>query len=377
MSASNEVATLKIPYDPVQVPVEIPYDSIPVPATAYLITPLVITVPAPFAFDNTKAVSWNYESNVYLYGQEMKAEPIKPEKASVNITGAGGITCSGRIFASLPPADKGDQGASSRNPGKQVANDNGQGQNAAHKATSTDEVEEFLCLIKKSNYKVVDQLNQTPSKISTLALLMSSEAHREALMKFLRAAHVPQEISVNQFETVMANISASSCLGFNDDELSPKCINHNKALHISIECVDTVLSRVLVDTGSSLNVLPKNSLSKLTIEGLVMKPSSLIVRAFDRSRRTMIGEVDLPMEIWPHIFFITFYVMDIYLVYNCLLGHPWIHSAGSITSTLHQRLKFMIGSKLVVVEGEEDIMVSHLESFRYVEVGGEIHETPF
>lgn len=29
------------------------------------------------------------------------------------------------------------------------------------------------------------------------------------------------------------------------------------------------------------------------------------------------------------------------------------------------------------MEGEEDIMVSHLESFRYVEVRGEIDETPF
>ena len=37
---------------------------------------------------------------------------------------------------------------------------------------------------------------------------------------------------------------------------------------ISIECVDIVLSRVLVDNGSSLNVTPKGYLAKLTIEGL-------------------------------------------------------------------------------------------------------------
>lgn len=89
---------------------------------------------------------------------------------------------------------------------------------------------------------------------------------------------------MNQFESVVANISASNCLGFNDDELPPEGRNHNKELHISIDCVDIVLSRVLVDIGSSLNVLPKNSLSKLTIEGLVMKPSSLIVIAFAGSR---------------------------------------------------------------------------------------------
>jgi hypothetical protein len=166
-------------------------------------------------------------------------------------------------------------------------------------------------------------------------------------------------------------------LGFSDEELPVEGRNHNKALHISIECMDTVLSRVLVDTGSSLNVMPKSSFAKLNVEGLVMKPSELIVRAFDGTRRTVIGEVNLPMKIGPHIFLITFFVMDIYPAYNCLLGRPWIHSAGAVTSTLHQKLKFLADDKLVVVEGEEDIVVSHLASFRYVEGEGEIREIPF
>lgn len=86
-----------------------------------------------------------------------------------------------------------------------------------------------------------------------------------------------------------------------------------------------------MDTGSSLNVLPKSSLSKLTIEGLVMKPSKLVVNEFDGSRRTLIGELDLPIKIRPH----TFFMMDIHPAYNCLLGRPWIHSIGVVNSTLY------------------------------------------
>lgn len=81
-----------------------------------------------------------------------------------------------------------------------------------------------------------------------------------------------------------------------------------------------MLSRVLVDTGLSLNVMPKSSLAKLTIEGLVMKPSELVVVVFDGLRRTIIGEVDFPIKIGPHTFFITFFVMEIHLAYSCLLG---------------------------------------------------------
>lgn len=121
-----------------------------------------------------------------------------------------------------------------------------------------------------------------------------------------------------------------------------------------------------MDTGSSLNIMPKGSLAKLTIEGLVMKPSELVVQAFNGSRRTVIGEIDLPMKIGPHTLFITFFVMDILPTYSCLLGRPWIHSVNVVTSTLHQRLKFVVNNKPIMVEWKEDFMVSHLVYFHYV-----------
>ena len=239
------------------------------------------------------------------------------------------------------------------------------------------DAEEFLRIIKKSDYNVVDQLGKTPSKISILSLLLYSEHHRNALLKLLNSAFVPHEISVNQFETVVANITAGNGLGFTDFDLPPEGRNHNNALHISMECKGTTLSRVLVDTGSSLNVIPKTALMKIDYSGLEIRPSDLVVRAFDGSRRSVFGEVDLPIKIGPQVFVTPFYVMDIRPAYCCLLGRPWIHKAGAVTSTLHQKMKFPVQGKVVTVCGEEEFMVSHLTSFRYVEVEGEIHETPF
>ena len=68
--------------------------------------------------------------------------------------------------------------------------------------------------------------------------------------------------------------------------------------------------------------------------------------------------------------------MDIHLAYNCLLGRTWIHEEGAITSTLHQKLKFMKNGKLVIMGGEKALLVSHLSSFSYVEAEDEIG-TPF
>jgi hypothetical protein len=103
----------------------------------------------------------------------------------------------------------------------------------------------------------------------------------------------------------------------------------------------------------------------------------MIVKAFDGSQREVIGEIELPMVIGPHLFNISFQVMDINPSYSCLLGRPWIHAAGAVTSTLHQKLKFIVDDKLVIVSGEEDALVSHLSSFRYIETEEGVLETQF
>ncbi|XP_050889420.1 uncharacterized protein LOC127094658 [Lathyrus oleraceus] len=345
-------------------------------------------------------------STTYLGGKEIRI----PNTEIVNIAGAEGMTRSGRVFAPkytpwVSPAptivspkekatptptpqaganvpatptvttapvltrvidnDKAVEAEVSKGKGPMVEKE----QFDDHKKSITfEESQEFLKLIRKSDFKIVEQLNQTPSKISILYFLLSSEDHRKAFLKVLNTAHVMQDIMVDQFDDVVSNITASRYLGFNEAELPPEGKAHNKALYISVTCTDSLLSRVLVDTRSSPNVLPKSTLSQLQFKGPEMRTSALIVRDFDGSQRQVIGEVDFPICVGPHQFDITFQVMDINLAYSCLLGRPWIHAVGEVTSTLHQKLKYLIDDKLVIVCGEEDLLVSELSSFRYVKI---------
>lgn len=101
----------------------------------------------------------------------------------------------------------------------------------------------------------------------------------------------------------------------------------------------------------------------------------MVVKAFDRSRRTIIYQVYLPIQIDPRLFQITFQVMDINLAYSCLLVRPWIHVIGMITSTIHQKMKFLIKGKLIIAFGEEDLLIIHLSPFWYIEAGEEVLET--
>ncbi|KAI5401495.1 hypothetical protein KIW84_066099 [Lathyrus oleraceus] len=308
-----------------------------------MIGPVTITVPGPVPYEKGSAIPWHYGADIYCQGQKFNKEYFDIGNSVVdNIGGIGGFTHSGRLFAPSTLRTNTEADAAAKAKGKQVSTEEVTTEEAPPKIAFKKEVDEFMRIIKKSDYKVVDQLNQTPSKISILSLLMCSEAHRAALLKVLNMAYVPPEIIVNQLESVVSNVHTSHALGFTDYDLTSEGRIHNKALHITMECKGTVLSHVLVDTGSSLNVLPKKALTKLDCVDATLRPSNLVVRAFDGSKRAV-----------------------------C---RPWIHAAGAITSTLHQKLKYGLEGQIVTVCGEEDIFFSHLSTFKYVEMDGEMHE---
>lgn len=86
-----------------------------------------------------------------------------------------------------------------------------------------------------------------------------------------------KDVTVDQFDDVVANITASWYLGFNEAKLTAEGHNHNKALYIFVTYAYTLVSRVLVDIGSSLNVFMKRTLSQLQFERPKIRASALII----------------------------------------------------------------------------------------------------
>jgi len=91
----------------------------------------------------------------------------------------------------------------------------------------------------------VDQLLQTPSKISIMSLQINSNTHREALMKVLDQAYVDHDVTLGQFDSIVENVTVCNNLSFSDEELPMEGKNRNLALHISVLCKSDSLSNVL------------------------------------------------------------------------------------------------------------------------------------
>ena len=133
-----------------------------------------------------------------------------------------------------------------------------------------------------------------------------------------------------------------------------------------VKCHEKIVSRVLIDNGSSLNVCLFATLYLLRVNIAQVKPSTTTVRAFDGSKREIAGEIDLEVEIGPQVFVISFQVLDIPRSFNLLLGRPWIHSTGAIPSSLHQKVKFITNGQIITILGEQDYNIYKDTAIPYI-----------
>ncbi|PKI59070.1 hypothetical protein CRG98_020525 [Punica granatum] len=236
------------------------------------------------------------------------------------------------------------------------------------KKVTNVEAEVFMKIIKASEYKLVEQMAKSLAHISLLALLLSLEPHWDALLWVLTAAQVPKETPPDRIEETVSSIF-SNTISFSDDELPSEGWAHSRALHIFCKCNNYVIGRVMIDNGSALNICMVTTLKQMNVDLNRVRLSKTAVRAFDGSRRKVNGEIDLLIDIGPCSFSITFQVLSIPNAFILLLGRPWIHSVGAVPSFLHQRLKFIVEEKLIMVKGEEDYAIYKETAVPYISVG--------
>ncbi|XP_052885310.1 uncharacterized protein LOC108484772 [Gossypium arboreum] len=326
---------------------------------------VIIHKPNPFPYKDDKRVPWNYDCSITV----PKGESIA--SASRGTQNEGSYTRSGKRY---------DEGGIRMEPTKtkdvEIEKEKAT-EIPIKELVKEEEAKEFLKFLKHSEYSAVEQLRKQPARISVLALLLSSEVHRDALLKVLNETYVTHDISINKLDRLVNNISADNFIYFNDDEIPPGGIRSTKALHITTRCKGYTLPSVLVDNGSTLNVLPLSTLNQLPIDSSHMKACHNVVKAFDGTKRKVMGRIDIPLEIGPNTYEVNFLVIDIKSSYNCLWGRPWIYSVGAVPSSLHQKLKLVTNGRLITINAEEDIIVAVTSKAPYVEANEEAIECSF
>ena len=70
------------------------------------------------------------------------------------------------------------------------------------------------------------------------------------------------------------------------------------------------------------------------------------------------GTLEIDLLIGPTTFPTLFQVLRIPTSFNLLLGRPWIHRAGTIHYSLHQKVKFIHDGQVVIVQSVGNMFIS-------------------
>ncbi|CAL8089322.1 unnamed protein product [Prunus armeniaca] len=127
---------------------------------------------------------------------------------------------------------------------------------------------------------------------------------------------------------------------FTDEDMEVPYPDHMRPLYLEGQINDVFIRRALVDTGSSINILP---LSVLTATGIPLSKivqSQTSISGFRNKSEVTIGHMH-------------FYVVDVDVAYHALLGRPWLNKHKLVVSTYHQCVKGRIGLRPLRIPGNQ------------------------
>ncbi|GFS29078.1 hypothetical protein Acr_00g0005240 [Actinidia rufa] len=101
------------------------------------------------------------------------------------------------------------------------------------------------------------------------------------------------------------------------------------------------VKRILVDTGSSVEVMYYDFFKQLKLPRDQLKPARAPLVGFNAQAHWPLGTVSLKTRAGSQELMTEFVVVDIPSPYNAIVGRDWLHRTKGVASTLHQVIKFL------------------------------------
>jgi hypothetical protein len=137
---------------------------------------------------------------------------------------------------------------------------------------------------------------------------------------------------------------------------------HMKQLFIWGHLDGTPVGHMLVDRGTSINILPLSLFKKLDHIKGELKCTNLSLSGFAGGLMEVKGIICKDLTVGSKTVPPAFFMVVVKGLYNVLLGQDWIHANGCVLSTLHQCVIQWIDDEVEVVQADEDVCIVVAES---------------
>ncbi|XP_016192779.1 uncharacterized protein LOC107633689 [Arachis ipaensis] len=144
--------------------------------------------------------------------------------------------------------------------------------------------------------------------------------------------------------------TSAAHISFNTDDFKSQTPNLDDPVVISVHMGELTVKKVLLDPGSSADILFYSTLKKMQLSDKALQPSGGELAGFSGERAPISGYVWLrTLGEFPNskTLDIQFLVVDCVSPYNIILGRPSLNSFGVIVSTIHLCVKFPVQDNTV------------------------------
>ena len=114
-------------------------------------------------------------------------------------------------------------------------------------------------------------------------------------------------------------------ISFSEKEAVGTTEPHDDALVITIDVSNCEVARVLIDGGSSVDLIFKDTLARMGVSEDEIDREQTQLTGFNGSTTPSLGTIRLPVKMNGINKIVEFQVLDCLSPYNIILGRPWIH----------------------------------------------------
>ena len=142
-----------------------------------------------------------------------------------------------------------------------------------------------------------------------------------------------------------AYLETTNAISFTDEDMEVQYPDHKRLLYLTSSINEVQVRRALVDTGSSLNLIPMNTLQATNISKRKIQGTPMEVTGFGGAAEYTMDHIQLTLKVDPILSLTRFHVIDSAISYYVLLDRPWLHKHKLVSSTYHQCMKERLNGK--------------------------------
>ncbi|XP_024014533.1 uncharacterized protein LOC112088483 [Eutrema salsugineum] len=191
---------------------------------------------------------------------------------------------------------------------------------------------------------------ERPEPRQRINMIMGGSQYYQDTVSLIKAYQRRAEAKENWAEpTDIPN----TVISFAEEETAGIDRPHNDPLVVELTIRDHDVARVLIDTGSSVNVIFRETLRRMGIDLSEVEAIPKPLTGFSGETTMTMGTVRLPVVAGGVTKIVEFCVTDLPAIYNVIMGTPWINGMRAVPSTYHLCLKFPTPSGVKTIWGNQ------------------------